>query len=122
MVACQVLRPARVILKRLRQMELSFQNGTLLLLIASVVAMGCRRCRLPYSVGLVAAGIVLSFLPFAPQIRLTKELIFTALLPPLLFEAAFYLHWPQLRRDFPVIATLATLGVAIAGSITAAGM
>lgn len=103
-------------------MELHFQTGTLLLLIAAVVVMLTRRLRLPYSVGLVVAGIVLSVLPFAPRVVLTKDLIFTALLPPLLFEAAFYIHWNQLRRDFPVISVLATLGVILSATVTAAGM
>ena len=51
-----------------------------------------RRLRLPYSVGLVAAGIILAFLPFAPKVSLTSELtLLRIFLPPLLFEAAFYL-------------------------------
>lgn len=103
-------------------MELNFETGGLLLLIAAVVAMLTRRLRLPYSVGLVAAGIVLAFSPFAPTLSLTKDLIFTALLPPLLFEAALYIHWSELRRNLPVILTLATLGVLISAGITAAGM
>lgn len=103
-------------------MELNFQFGTLLLLIAAVVAMLTRRLRLPYSVGLVAAGMILAFAPFAPKVVLTKELIFMALLPPLLFEAAYCIPWKQLRRDSPVIAVLATLGVAISACVTATGM
>ncbi len=103
-------------------MDLDIQTGALLLLIAAVVAMLTRRFRLPYSVGLVAAGVVLALLPFAPKISLTKDLIFTALLPPLLFEAAFYIQWSQLRRDIPVIVTLATLGVVLSACVTAAGM
>ena len=103
-------------------MELQFQTGTLLLLIAAVVAMLTRRLRLPYSVGLVVAGIILATLPCAPKISLTKDLIFTALLPPLLFQAAFYIHWNQLRRDLPVIVVLATLGVVLSAGVTAAGM
>ena len=103
-------------------MELNFQTGALLLLIAAVVAMLTRRLRLPYSVGLVAAGIILAILPFAPKVSLTKDLIFTALLPPLLFEAAFYIHWEQLRRDFSVIVVLATLGVLLSACVTATGM
>lgn len=103
-------------------MELHFQTGTLLLLIAAVVAMLTRRLRLPYSVGLVVAGIVLAVLPFVPRVVLTKDLIFTALLPPLLFEAAFYINWNQLRRDFPVISVLATLGVILSATVTATGM
>ena len=103
-------------------MELHIQTAALLLLVAAVVAMLTRRLRMPYSVGLVAAGILLAILPFSPKVSLTKDLIFTALLPPLLFEAAFYIDWDQLRRDLPVVATLATLGVVLSASVTAAGM
>jgi CPA1 family monovalent cation:H+ antiporter len=81
-----------------------------------------RRLRLPYSLGLVAAGIILAFLPFAPRVILTKELIFTALLPPLLFEAAYYIQWDRLRRDSPIIVVLATLGVLLSAMATATGM
>jgi len=103
-------------------MELTVQVGVLLLLIGAVVAMLTRRLRLPYSVGLVAAGIILAILPFAPKVSLTKELIFTALLPPLLFDAAFYIHWEQLRRDLSVIVVLATLGVLMSACVTTIGM
>lgn len=103
-------------------MELDFQTGALLLLIAAVVAMLTRRLRLPYSVGLVAAGIFLAVLPLAPNVSLTQDLIFIALLPPLLFEAAFYIQWNRLRRDFSVIVVLATLGVVLSACVTALGM
>ncbi len=103
-------------------MEFSFENGALLLLISAVVAMLTRRLRLPYSVGLVAAGIVMAYLPFLPEVNLTKDLLFKALLPPLIFEAAFYLKWEQLRTDLPVVLVLATLGVVLAASVAAAGM
>ena len=62
-----------------KSMDLNFETGALLLLIAAVVAMLTRRLHLPYSVGLVAAGIILAILPFAPKVSLTKDLIFTAL-------------------------------------------
>lgn len=103
-------------------MGLSFETGALLLLIASVVAMATRRLRLPYSAGLVAAGMALAVLPFSPTVQLTKDLLFTALLPPLIFEAAFHLDWQQLRRDLAVVLVLATVGVALSAGVTAAGM
>ena len=103
-------------------MEGNFQTGAMLLLIAAVVAMLTRRLRLPYSVGLVVAGIILAVSPFAPKVSLTKDLIFTALLPPLLFEAAFHIHWNQLRRNFLVVVVLATLGVLLSACVTATGM
>ena len=103
-------------------MGLNIESLELLLMVAAVVAMLARRLRVPYSVGLVAAGIVLALLPFAPRIELTKDLIFTILLPPLIFEAAFYLHWSELRRDLPVILLLASVGVLLSATATAAGM
>jgi len=73
---------------------LSIERIEILLLIAAVVAMLARRLHVPYSVGLVFAGIALALLPFSPNIELTKQLVFTAFLPPLIFEAAFQLRWP----------------------------
>ena len=104
-------------------MELDFEkSAVLLLLIAAVVAILTRRLHLPYSVGLVAAGMGVALLPFAPKLSLTRELIFTGLLPPLIFEAAFYLRWRDLRRDMPVISALATIGVLLSASVTTVGM
>lgn len=94
----------------------------ILLLIAVVVAMLAQRLRVPYTVGLVLAGIALAFLPFAPHLQLTKELVFSVFLPPLIFEAAFYIDWPKLRKDFPVVLTLATVGVLLSAGATAIGM
>jgi hypothetical protein len=101
---------------------LTIESVELLLLVAAVVAMVARRLRLPYSVGLVLGGLVLAWVPFAPDIALTRELIFNAFLPPLIFEAAIYIAWPTLRKDLPVVLTLATVGVVLSAGITTAGM
>jgi CPA1 family monovalent cation:H+ antiporter len=92
------------------------------LLIASLVAIVSRRLHLPYSVGLVVAGIALALLPSGVDVPLTRELIFDVLLPPLVFEAALQLKWRAFRRDLPVTATLAFPGVAIAAAVVAVGM
>jgi len=70
----------------------------------------------------VLAGIALAIWHAAPEIHLTKALIFDLLLPPLVFEAALYIRWPELRRELPVILTLSTAGVALSAAVTAAGM
>jgi CPA1 family monovalent cation:H+ antiporter len=103
-------------------MALTIERVEILLLIAAVVAMLARRLRVPYSIGLVFAGICLALLPFSPRVELTKELIFTAFLPPLIFEAAFYLQWKEVRRDLAVILTLATVGVLFSAAATTVGM
>ncbi len=103
--------------------DLSIEGVTLLLLVATLVALAARRLRLPYTVGLVVTGLGLALLHFkTAQFALTPHLIYVALLPPLLFEAALSLHWSELRRDALPILLLATLGVVISMLIVAAGM
>lgn len=103
-------------------MTQSIERIEILLLIAGIVTLIARRAGLPYTVGLVFAGVALAFAPMMPRITLTKELIFSAFLPPLIFEAAIQMRWQPLRRDLPVILTLATVGVLISAGIAAAGI
>lgn len=93
-----------------------------LLLVACLIAMVSRKFGLPYSVGLVGAGLLIAFIPQAPEFPLSRDLIFNVLLPPLVFEAALQLPWKAFRRELPVTATLALLGVALAAGVVAAGM
>lgn len=93
----------------------------LLLFTASLVAMLSRRLRLPYSVGLVAAGLMLAISPWKPELALSRDLIFQIFLPPLVFEAAMQLHWPAFRRDLPLTLLYAFPGVAIAAAFVAVG-
>jgi Na+:H+ antiporter len=97
-------------------------NLGLILLVASIVAMISRRMRLPYSVGLMAAGILLARAPNVGGIFPSPGGILTILLPPLIFEAALQIRWAPFRRDLPVVLTLAFPGVAIAAALVAAGM
>lgn len=94
----------------------------LLLFISAIVAIVTRRLGMPYTVGLVLAGIGLYFLPWHLDLQLSKDLIFSVFLPPLVFEAALYISWQELRKDLPVIGLLATVGVLLAAAATAIGM
>ncbi|MDG4853732.1 MULTISPECIES: cation:proton antiporter [unclassified Mesorhizobium] len=102
--------------------ELSIPTLGMILLTASLVAMISRRLRLPYSVGLVAAGIALSFVPGAAELPLSRDLIFTVFLPPLIFQAALEIEWRHFRLNLPVTALLVFPGVAIAAAAVAIGM
>lgn len=94
----------------------------LLLFIACLVAIITRRIGLPYAVGLVVAGIALSLFGYESRIVLTPELIFTFLLPPLVFEAALHLGWNQFRREAPLILSIAFVGTLLSAFVVAAGM
>lgn len=102
--------------------EFSIFSLGVILLTASVVAMVSRRLKLPYSVGLVIAGIGLALLPKATELPLTRDLIFNIFLPPLVFEAALQLKWDPFRRNLPLTLALAFPGVVIAAAFVAAGM
>jgi CPA1 family monovalent cation:H+ antiporter len=103
-------------------MQLTIESIEILLLIAALVAMLSQRVRLPYTIGLVAAGIILGLLSFAPKVELSRELLFTVLLPPLIFEATLFIRWRDLIKNLPVILVFATVGVLISAVLTAAGM
>jgi CPA1 family monovalent cation:H+ antiporter len=94
----------------------------LLLFVACLTAIISRRFGLPYTVGLVVAGIGLSLFGYDSQIVLTPELIFTVLLPPLVFEAALHLGWTELRREAPLVLGMAFIGTVLAAGVVAAGM
>ena len=94
----------------------------LLLIVAAIMAILTRRVGLPYSTGLVAAGILISFMPNRPQLPLTRDLIFDVLLPPLVFEAALQLDWKRFRLELPLTLTLAFVGVVGASAFVTVGM
>jgi CPA1 family monovalent cation:H+ antiporter len=93
-----------------------------LLFVSAMVAMLTRRVRLPYTVGLVLAGMALYCFRVSIKWHLSKDLIFSVFLPPLVFEAALFIHWQEFRKELPVVSLLATVGVGLSATVTALGM
>ena len=77
------------------------------------------RARLPYAIGLVLAGLLMgNLLPYSGP-HLSKELLFLVVLPGLLFEAAFQIHFSEVWRSRLSILTLAVPGLVVATFFTA---
>jgi CPA1 family monovalent cation:H+ antiporter len=96
------------------------ESGFLLIfVVASAVAIAARRLRLPYTVALVVAGLLLGSLHAFRPPELTKEILFAVVLPGLLFEAGFHLEFREFRRDASAILALAVPGVVAAIGLTA---
>ncbi len=91
-------------------------------MVAIFVAIGARRLRLPYTVGLVVAGMSLAISRIDLGISLTRDMIFDVILPPLLFEAALNLRWEELKRDAAPLLLLSVVGVLISATVTYLGM
>ena len=90
----------------------------LLALGALLVAAAMRR--LPVPVLLVCGGLILGFVPGLPRVELPPDLVLVAILPPLLYSAAFFTGLRDLRHNLRPITLLAfglviatTVGVAI---------
>jgi monovalent cation/hydrogen antiporter len=85
---------------------------------ALLVAAAMRR--LPVPVLLVCGGLLLGFVPGLPRVELPPDLVLVAILPPLLYSAAFFTGLRDLRHNLRPISLLAfglviatTVGVAI---------
>ncbi len=103
-------------------MDESLRQAVALLAVAIIVAIAARQFRLPYTVGLVIVGAILTLSKPDLGLHLTHDLIFDLILPPLLFEAALSIPWRELRRDYFPITVLATLGTVTAACVVTEGM
>ena len=102
--------------------DFGFEQLGVILVVASLVAMLSRRIGLPYTAGLVLAGMALALFPAGADLPLSRELVFNVFLPPLIFEAALQLEWRRFREQMPLTVVFAFLGVAISAGVVAAGM
>src|SRR5437868_11767757 len=94
---------------------------------ALLVAAAMRR--LPVPVLLVCGGLLLGFVPGLPHVQLPPDLVLVAILPPLLYSAAFFTGLRELRSNLRPISLLAvglvaatTIGVAVVAHAAIAGL
>jgi monovalent cation:H+ antiporter, CPA1 family len=91
----------------------------ILLTVATLVAASSRQLRIPYTVALVAVGLLLGALGKVDAPQLDKELLFAVFLPGLLFEAAYHLKSDEFWRNKFAIIMLAVPGVIVSIALTA---
>lgn len=99
--------------------------GVFLLAIACISSIIFRKLKIPYTIGLVAIGILLSwFFSECPQfaglqrLRLNYDLIMYVLLPALIFDASVNMDTKLLRKNLTPTLALAAPGLVIATVIT----
>ena len=63
--------------------------------------------KLPFPIMLVAAGLIIGFIPQLPNLALDPDVVFVIILPPLLYEAALKTSWHQFRSSIRPISALA---------------
>ena len=83
-----------------------------LLAFATVVGVCAKFVKVPYTIALVLAGLLVAVLGAAPgSVVITHELIIVLLLPPLLFQAGLHLDIDLLRKKAVPVAILSIPGV-----------
>lgn len=98
---------------------LLIRDLVLLLFVALLVIAIARKLAIPYTLGLVIAGLGLGLLRWLPEVQLTPDFILFVLLPALLFEGAWHSNLQQLRNNWRVIFFLAGPGLLFSVAIIA---
>ena len=87
-----------------------------------LVTLLARRINLPYTVALVAFGIVAGAVAQPLQVDITPQLVLVVLLPALIFEATYQTDFAKLRPSIAGVALLAGPGVFISALLIAAAL
>lgn len=84
-----------------------------LAMIAAIVLleMWATKLKIAYPILLVIAGLLISFIPGLPMLKINPDLIFFIFLPPLLFEAAWAISIKEMRKWWRIIGSFAFLVV-----------
>ena len=77
--------------------------------------------RLPYPILLVLGGLVVGFVPGVPHLTLRPDIVLVAILPPLLYSAAFFTSLRDLRRNARPLSLLA-IGLVLATTVAVAAI
>ncbi|MBD2757288.1 Na+/H+ antiporter [Spirosoma validum] len=85
----------------------------LLAMIAAIVLlnMWANKLKIAYPILLVVAGLLVSFMPGLPRVRINPDLIFFIFLPPLLFEASWTISFKEMKKWWRIIGSFAFLVV-----------
>jgi len=75
-------------------------------ILISLTAIANKR-KLPYPILLVAAGLIIGFIPQLPDLALDPDVVFVIILPPLLYDAASKTSWHEFRTSIRPISALA---------------
>ncbi len=83
-----------------------------LLLAVAALTLVASRVSLPYPIVLVLGGAALGFLPGFPSIDMDPDVVLVVFLPLLLYRAAFFANFTDIRRDFRGL-TLNAIGLVL---------
>ncbi|WP_293892808.1 Na+/H+ antiporter [Flavobacterium sp.] len=85
----------------------SFPFYLILIFAIVFIMMIADKIKVAYPILLIVAGLLISFIPGIPNIKINPEFIFLIFLPPLLYEAAWAISWKELWHWRRIILSFA---------------
>lgn len=82
-----------------------------MILAVVLLEMWAAKLKIAYPILLVVAGLLVSFIPGLPMIRVNPDLIFFIIMPPLLFEASWAISFKEMKKWWRIITSFAFLVV-----------
>jgi len=99
------------------------ENSALLLvaLFAGVIvsALVAQRLRVPYPIAFLVIGLLVALIPHMPVPQVDPQVLFTVVLPPLLYSGGWSTDWHEFKRNFGSISSLA-IGLVIFTTVVVA--
>jgi len=87
------------------------------LLVVAAAAALAPKLRIPAPLILLASGVLVSILPFTPEVEIDPEWIIVGILPPLLYSASVSMPVMNFRREFTAISGLSVTLVVVSSVI-----
>ncbi len=82
-----------------------------MIVVVVMLEMWAKKLRIAYPILLVIGGLLISFIPGLPRVRINPDLIFFIFLPPLLFEASWSISFKEMKKWWRIIFSFAFLVV-----------
>eukprot|EP01132_Coremiostelium_polycephalum_P021162 gene21162-25146_t len=82
-----------------------------MIMVIVLLNMWAAKLKIAYPILLVVGGLLISFIPGLPMVKIHPDLIFFIFLPPLLFEAAWSISFKEMKKWWRIIGSFAFLVV-----------
>src|ERR671934_864309 len=92
--------------------------GGLLVAVAGLSALA-RHLSVPYPIVLVIGGALFGLIPGVPEVKLNPDVVLVIFLPPLLYGAAFFANFGDLRANLRALS-LTSVGLVLATMVAVA--
>lgn len=93
-----------------------------ILLVACFVGIAVKWIKMPYTIGLVLAGLMIGEFSLLPVVRMDPHMVLFIMLPPLLFTASYNIDLSKFRYVWGPVLLLGTIGVLISTIIIGCGL